>query len=70
MSKMLLYHSVSLIDRESVRERANAFSHANHVNYGHGRIISYRSNMISNDRRELQQDEPSADWTAGYMAKI
>lgn len=27
--------------------------HANHVNYGRGNIISYRPNMISNDRLEL-----------------
>jgi len=27
----------------------SSFSHANHVNYGHGNIISYRLNMISND---------------------
>lgn len=50
--------------------------HANHVNYGRGNIISYRLNMISNDRLELELVPPGTDPRRTttrqrmYMAKI
>lgn len=50
--------------------------HANHVNYGRGNIISYRLNMISNDRLELELESPGTDPRRTttrqrmYMAKI